>query len=70
MQKWEKSAAVIAASLATSLTAKEDPGGEENRRDGSIGQSDAQIAVTHGERRVQEPNSGAEIPDPIEISAH
>ena len=64
------SAAVIAAGLAFGLAAEEDAGGEENGRDGGVGQSDAQMAVAHSERRVQEPNRGTEIPDPIEISAH
>jgi len=68
--KWEKSAAVVAAFLALGHAAKNDTGGQENRGDGSVGEAEAQIAMVHGERGVEEPNRGAEIPDPIEISAH
>ncbi|MGB6868528.1 MAG: hypothetical protein WBD93_02865, partial [Acidobacteriaceae bacterium] len=64
------SAAVIAAFLAFGLAAKEEASCQENRRDEGIRQPEAQIAMVHGQRRVQEPNRGTEIPDPIEIPAH
>jgi hypothetical protein len=61
----------VAVSGRTSgLFTEEDSGCEENGRNGGIGEPHPQFAVVHGKRRVQEPNRGAQIPDPVEIAAH
>jgi len=64
------SAAVVAALLAPGHAAKDDAGGQEDCGDGGVCEAEAQIALVHGEGRVQEPDRGTEVPDPIEISAH
>lgn len=66
----EASAPVVAAGLAFRLAPKKDAGRKKNRRDDGIGQSKAQVAMVHGQRGIQEPDRCAEIPDPVEISAH
>ena len=53
------------------LPPKEDPRRQKHRRDRGIRKPHAQIPMVHRQRRVQEPNRGAEVPDGgFEIPAH
>jgi len=65
---FQGTAAVAAGALR--LFPEENSRCQEHRGDGRVGEPQAQLAMVHRQRRIQEPNRGAEIPDPVEIATH
>lgn len=65
-----RSALAVARGGAAAQAAKNHADGEEERGDGSVGQTAAEGAVAHAEGGVDKPDGRAEKPDPVEVAAH